>query len=153
MAAGRKPKPTHLKIVQGNPGKRKINKDSEDVFNDYLLCPEFLSDNQKVIWNDAINNAPKGLLKSVDLSVLCVWVVAFDIFQQANKEIEKTGLVITEKGHNGNYNKQSDYISIINKQAAIMIKASAEMGFTPSSRSRVSIDPGIKKDSKFGKFG
>jgi phage terminase small subunit len=34
---------------------------------------------------------------------------------------------------------QSPYLSILNKQAMIMLKAASEMGFTPASRSRVEV--------------
>jgi len=34
---------------------------------------------------------------------------------------------------------QSPYLAIANKQAQIMTKAATEMGFTPASRSRVSL--------------
>jgi phage terminase small subunit len=46
--------------------------------------------------------------------------------------------------------KASPYLQIINKQSEIMIRAAAELGFTPSSRSRISVDP---KDSKTNPFG
>lgn len=34
---------------------------------------------------------------------------------------------------------QSPYLAIANKQAQIMTKAAVEMGFTPASRSRISV--------------
>ena len=48
---------------------------------------------------------------------------------------------------------QSPYISIINKQASLMIKAASEMGFTPASRSRVEIDGGDEDDPADRFFG
>jgi phage terminase small subunit len=47
---------------------------------------------------------------------------------------------------------QSPYLSIINKQAQIMVKAAAEMGFTPSSRSRISVDTGVAIGNEFDGF-
>jgi len=50
MQVGRKPKPTSLKLLAGNPGKRKIN-DSEPHFDlSQPSPPPFLSDDAKVEW-------------------------------------------------------------------------------------------------------
>jgi hypothetical protein len=43
---------------------------------------------------------------------------------------------------------QSPYLAILNKQAQIMLKAAAELGFSPSSRSRVQ----VTADPKDGPF-
>lgn len=40
--AGRKPKPTARKTLEGNPGKRKINKKEPIPVKGILTCPEWL---------------------------------------------------------------------------------------------------------------
>src|SRR5688572_21911457 len=51
---GRKPKPTWLKIMTGNPGKRPLN-DAEPQPEGLLgEPPEWLTDAQKAAWRDAI---------------------------------------------------------------------------------------------------
>lgn len=45
MRAGRPPKPTRLKILAGNPGKRELNPDEPDpVLLEDLTAPEWLDD-------------------------------------------------------------------------------------------------------------
>jgi phage terminase small subunit len=44
---------------------------------------------------------------------------------------------------------RSPYVGILNQQAAVMLKCAAEMGFTPSSRSRVKVDGGNKGRNAF----
>ncbi len=63
---GRKPVPTYLKVIRGNPGKRPLN-ENEPVPDGALADPpEWMSESQKAGWNYAIENAPAGLLKKLD---------------------------------------------------------------------------------------
>ncbi|MFA5593218.1 MAG: phage terminase small subunit P27 family [Micavibrio sp.] len=139
---GRKPKPTALKLVAGNPGKRKINKQEPQPRADLAAAPAWLSQRQQNIWRDVVEFAPPGLLKDVDASVFAVWVVAYDLYQEASDKLARTGMLV--KAPNTGVPMQSPYLAIVNKQAQIMMKAAAEMGFTPASRSRVV----IKQDTK-----
>lgn len=132
---GRKPKPTWLKVVAGNPGKRPLNVDEPMPAGNLVDPPEWMTEAQKAGWQYAIANAPPGLLKRLDLSVLSVWVVAQDLHRDAAEKVAKYGAVI--KAPNTGVPIQSPYVAVLNKQAALMMKAAAEMGFTPSSRSRV----------------
>jgi phage terminase small subunit len=52
------------------------------------------------------------------------------------------------KSPNAGLPLQSPYLAILNKQAQIMLKAGAELGFSPSSRSRVQVMP----DARDGPF-
>lgn len=45
-----RPKPTHLKVVAGNPGKRKLNKAEPKPRREIPSCPAHLSDVSKVSW-------------------------------------------------------------------------------------------------------
>jgi P27 family predicted phage terminase small subunit len=137
---GAKPKPTHLKIIAGNPGKRPLNKKEPKPEGSLTDPPDWMSNEQKKVWVKAIASAPTGLLKALDESVLVAWVVASDLHREASQKVARSGMVMRSpmKGEP----IQNPYLPIINKQAQIMMKAAAEMGFTPSSRSRVSVDPG-----------
>ena len=48
--ASPRPKPTHLKVVSGNPGKRKINKAEPKPKREIPSCPAHLDDVSKVAW-------------------------------------------------------------------------------------------------------
>lgn len=139
---GRKPKPTQLKLVTGNPGKRPLNLREPMPIGDLGAPPSWLTDSQRQAWDYALASAPPGLLKRLDQSVLVAWVVACDLHRQANEALAGGRLLIrSPQGHPA----PSPYVSIINKQAVVMIRAASEMGFTPASRSRVEID-----DAPFG---
>ncbi len=136
---GRKPKPTWLKLVAGNPGRRPLN-NSEPLPEGALVDPpDWLTPSQKDIWQAAIENAPPGLLRRIDESVFLVWVIAKDLHRTASERIAQTGTLI--RIPHGSMAVQSPWVSVMNKQAVIMMKAAVDLGFTPSSRSRISLEP------------
>lgn len=136
---GRRPKPTHLKQLEGNPGKRPLNTREPRPEGDLYAAPEWMTDSQREGWAYAIVNAPVGLLKQLDRSILAIWVVAEDLHREAAEKVAQYGLLT--KSLNAGLPLQSPYLAILNKQAQIMLKAGAELGFSPSSRSRVSVSP------------
>lgn len=142
-------KPTALKLVAGNPGQRPLNKREPKPRGNLYDPPEWLTDQQMVGWRYAIETAPLGLLKRLDRSTLVVWVIAEDLHRQAVEKINGGAMLI--KTPNG-MPIQSPYISIINKQASVMLKAASEMGFTPASRSRVEIDGGNAEEDPTDRF-
>lgn len=144
---GRKPKPSKLKILAGNPGKRKLNKNEPIPSGNLNSPPEWMSKEQKESWETAICHAPPGLLKKLDGSALAVFIVAEDLHRQACEAVQKFGM-ITKSPVKGDP-VQNPYLPIINKQAQIMMKAAAELGFTPSSRSRVTLGADEGKPNKF----
>ncbi len=138
---GRRPKPTHLKEMEGNPGKRPLNRSEPKPEGDLYAAPEWMTETQRDGWGYAVTNAPYGLLKHLDRSVLAIWVVAEDLHREAAAKIAQYGLLT--KSPNAGLPLQSPYLAILNKQAHIMLKAGAELGFSPSSRTRVQIEKGM----------
>lgn len=141
--AGRKPKPTYLKLLEGNPGKRPLNAAEPIPDGDLDAAPEGLTDAQAALWRHAIDNAPAGLLKKLDQSVLMVWVHAADAHRKAAEVVAHKGLIVKSpvKGEP----MQNPYLAVMNKQASIMLKAAAELGFSPSARSKVQVSGGGSK--------
>lgn len=100
-----------------------------------LKPPKWLTKAQKQSWRDAFASAPTGLLSATDAGLLAVWVVARDLHRQAAEEAQKFALIVKspEKG----VPMQNPYLAIINRQAEIMLRAAAELGFTPIARTRM----------------
>lgn len=136
---GRKPKPTHLKLLEGNRKKEKINKREPKPEGDLFEPPDFLTEDQKTGWAFYIAHSPRGLLKQLDRSALASYVIAEDIYKQAVIAVNKSGLIV--KSPKQGEPMQNPYLAILNKQALIMARAQAELGFTPSGRSRITLDP------------
>lgn len=147
---GRKPVPTVLKKIRGNPSKTPINEREPIPVGDLVAAPAWMTETQKEGWSYAILHAPPGLLRIIDRSALVVWVVAEDLHVQACQFQARAGLLTRigpdlrgprvegqKQEPDTRALQQSPFLPIINKQAFLMLKAAAELGFTPASRSRV----------------
>ena len=135
--AGRKPLPTAVKRLKGTLQKCRTNPKEPQPAGVLVEPPEYMSDGAKQAWRYAIECAPPQLLRQLDMSVLEVWASAADLYRKAQIGLNKSGLLV--KAPNTGVVMQSPYLAIANKQAQIMTKAATEMGFTPASRSRVTL--------------
>lgn len=131
-------KPTHLKIIQGNPGKRALPKNEPKPQGDLKTPPKYFNAAQKAEWRYIIKHAPAGLLKMIDTSALEVYVVARIIHRQATEQLAKEELIVLSPVQKAPM--QNPLVPIINRQAEVMLKAAAQMGFSPASRTKVSVD-------------
>lgn len=135
--AGRKPLPTKVKQIKGTLQRCRTNLREPKPEGDLVEPPDYMPEGAKAAWRYALDCAPPNLLKKLDMSVLEIWACAADLYRKAQAGIAKTGLLV--KAPNTGVPMQSPYLAIANKQAQIMTKAATEMGFTPASRSRVSL--------------
>jgi P27 family predicted phage terminase small subunit len=135
--AGRKPKPTAIKEMLGNPGKRPLN-EGEPKPTGVPKCPrQFLSPLARKEWKRIAKElAPLGLLTNVDRSAMAIYCAAWARWTEAHENIVKFGEVI--KTHNGNP-IQNPYRAIANRAEETILKVAAEFGMTPSARSRISV--------------
>lgn len=137
MPAGRRPKPTIVKSLAGNPGKRPLNK-SEPEFTPGATCPKHLDKVAKAEWKRVSDDlTTSGLLTSVDRAALAAYCDAYSRWVQATTALQTQGLVITSP--KSGYAMPNPYVSIANTSLTLMHKFASEFGFTPSSRSRLSI--------------
>jgi P27 family predicted phage terminase small subunit len=134
---GRKPVPSVLANLHGNPRDRKPKATEPKPAGDLFDAPDWLSEDQKSSWRYALHHAPPGLLKRLDRGALIVWAVAEDLHRQAVIAQAKIGGLISKLKGTQTF-IQSPYLPIINRQALIMLKAASELGFSPASRPRIS---------------
>jgi P27 family predicted phage terminase small subunit len=146
---GRKPKPTKLKELAGNPGKRRIPPGEPKPEGNLREPPEWMTDSQRAGWVYALEHAPRSLLKKIDRSALAIWVCAEDYHRQANQEQAALGRLLVKTEKNG-VTVQSPYLPIINKQAQVMLKAAEQLGFTPAARPRIAtgVTPTLNNDDE-----
>lgn len=144
---GRKPKPTHLKLVTGNPGKRALPKREAKILRALPSPPPHLSDEAKVEWGRVSEELYKiGLLSGVDRAALAAYCQAYARWAQAERAITEMGKAdhltggLMIKTSNGNA-IQNPLVGTANKAAADMVRYAAEFGMTPSARSRITATP------------
>jgi P27 family predicted phage terminase small subunit len=146
---GRKPVPTALRKLHGNPRKVALPKFEPKPVGDLSEVPDWLTEDLRAGWAYALANSPPGLLKRIDRGALIAWVVAENLHREAAIAQTKVGLLMRIKTR-ATLNQDdpgvpaaSPYINIINQQAKIMLKAASELGFTPVSRPRAYSGPSV----------
>ncbi|MCB2136637.1 MAG: phage terminase small subunit P27 family [Rhodobacteraceae bacterium] len=134
---GRKPKPTALKLIDGNPGKRPIRGQEPRPPATLPTCPAHLLPTAKTEWKRlarVLNGI--GLLTQIDRTVLAAYCQAYGRWVEAERKLADTPpLLKTPAG----YVQASPWITIANRQIELMTRLMAELGLTPSARSRLAI--------------
>ena len=133
--AGRKPKPTAVKKLEGNPGKRKLNTKEPVPAKGIPDCPEWLLPEAKKEWErlaDLMNQM--GVLTEVDMAAFAAYCQSYARWKEAQEHIDSEGSTFeTDKG----YQQQTPWVGIANTNQKLMLQAASEFGLTPSSRSRI----------------
>ena len=133
---GRRPKPTRLKVLTGNPGKRPLNMNEPRPDAVIPDCPPELGPVAQREWSRLVGELTAlKLLTNLDRAALAAYCGAYALWAEATEAIQKYGTMV--KSPSG-YPIQSPYVSIANRQAEIMMRIASEFGFTPASRSRIS---------------
>ena len=136
---GRRPKPTRMKALTGNPGKRPLNKHEPRPDPVVPDCPPELGPAAQREWARLIGELSSlNMVTKLDRAALATYCGAYALWAEATEAIQKFGAMV--KSPTG-YPMQSPYISIANRQAEIMMRIASEFGFTPASRSRLSVPP------------
>ena len=133
--AGRKPLPTKIHELRGNPGKRKRNRSEPKPKVTLPECPAHLDDRAVVEWDRISTKLAKlGLLTELDRAVLSAYCAVWSRMVDAEEHLARFGTVI--KSPSG-YPIQSPYLSIANRAIKQIEELSGEFGMTPSTRTRV----------------
>lgn len=137
---GRKPKPTALKLLEGNPGKRQLNSQEPMPTKKAPKCPTWLDAEAKKEWRRLTKQLEDlGLLTNVDMAAFAGYCQAFARWKEAEEFISKHGTIVkTPSG----YWQQVPQVSIAQTYLKIMHKFCEQFGLTPSARSRIVSDSG-----------
>lgn len=135
--------PTVVKLLNQSQNLRTDIADEPHPPGALLAPPEAMTPEQQLLWRQAIDNAPKGLLRKLDAQMLSIWVVAASLHEEAAQQVAKFGMIV--KSPTQGVPVQSPYLPIINRQAEIMLRAASELGFSPTSRSRITLAGGGNK--------
>ncbi|MFZ4773946.1 MAG: phage terminase small subunit P27 family [Terrimicrobiaceae bacterium] len=141
---GRQPKPTALKKLQGNPGKRPLNENEPRPVPNIPGCPSHIVGPARKEWKRLTAELfTQGLLTSLDRAALAGYCAAYGRWVEAEKAIRKDGLtMVTPNG----FLVQTPYVGIANKSVEQMCKFAAQFGMTPASRSKIKIGSAPEED-------
>ena len=125
---GRRPKPTRLKQLTGNPGKRPFNENEPKPEPNIPECPLELGPTAQREWNRLVGElGPLRILTHLDRGALASYCGAYALWVEATEAIQKYGVMI--KAPSG-FPVQSPYLSIANRQTEIVMRIASEFGFT-----------------------
>ena len=135
---GRTPKPTAIKQLEGNPGKRQLNTYEPKPNQKVPTCPKWLDDEAKKEWKRLAKQMEQlGILTEVDMAAFAGYCQSYARWKEAEEFISKHGAIVkTPSG----YWQQVPQVSIAQQYMKQMTKFCEQFGLTPASRSRIVTD-------------
>lgn len=135
---GRKPTPSAIKELEGNPGKRPLNANEPKPRKKAPPCPKWLEGEAKKEWRRLSKQMEAiGILTEVDMAAFAGYCQAYARWKEAEEFITQHGTIVkTPSG----YWQQVPQVSIAQTYLKIMNKFAEQFGLTPSSRSRIVAD-------------
>jgi P27 family predicted phage terminase small subunit len=152
---GRKPLPTKLKLLSGNPGKQKLPKGEPEPDSNIPAPPSVLNDYALEEWNRVTPVLlALGLISALTVPAVIAYCDAYSDWRTATEELnrirkEKSGLAtLIQQTSNGNI--IPNQLKLVAKSArADMIRYATEFGGTEIAKIRLAIDPGRGKKKAF----
>ncbi|MBR0879125.1 phage terminase small subunit P27 family [Bradyrhizobium liaoningense] len=156
MQRGPRPVPTHLKLLRGNPGKEKLNRDEPEPLVP-PSCPEpppFVTGYAAEEWRRIATELYRlHLLTVVDIGPLAAYCVAYGEWRTARETLDRIakadpvmhGLLLKRD----RVAVQNPLVYVARKAAQDMVRYASEFGLTPAARSRIATGLGETAGGKF----
>jgi len=130
-------KPTALKLLEGNPGKRPLPKNEPKPAPIIPTCPTWFDTTAKEFFH---KYGPKlhaiGLLTEVDAPAFEAVCQRYSLWVRCEKRLKAKGLIMTTES---GYQQQRPEVSIAKSALADVKAFLTEFGMTPASRSRIDL--------------
>jgi len=147
---GRRPKPSYLKIIEGNRGKRRLNDAEPRPAPAPLAAPAWLCASAKGAWDQYAPELQRiGVLTLIDVpafGALCT--LAADVATE-DDAVRRTGALI--KSARGRP-MANPFLRLRDKHLELLLRYSENFGMTPSARSRVRVTAEPDDDSPAAKY-
>jgi P27 family predicted phage terminase small subunit len=137
--AGRRPIPTEIKILRGNPGKRRLNHREPKPAAGLPPCPRHLKGIAAEAWRSI--GAQLVALHTVtlaDLHALELLVSAYAEYRRAQAIVERRGATYATRTERGMIVRRRPEVAIAGDAWRRVKGMLVEFGLTPAARSRVS---------------
>ena len=93
--SGRKPKPTAIKKLEGNPGKRQLNEYEPKPMQKAPKCPMWLETEAKKEWRRTARQLEDlGILTEVDMAAFAGYCQAYARWKEAEEFISRHGTIV-----------------------------------------------------------
>jgi P27 family predicted phage terminase small subunit len=148
---GPPPKPTALKLLDGNPGKRPLNQLEPTLEVVEPACPDHLDEAARREWKHVVPILMKmRVLTEADGAMLGIWCQTYSTLIDLQGRIAKTGTLYTTK--KGGFVQTNPLFLQMLKCVNVIAKISAEFGLTPSARVRLHATPDPESENKWSQF-
>jgi len=143
MRRGTKPKPTRLKLLTGNPGKRALNEREPQptLVASLPKPPRHLSADGREEWlrvGDFLLRT--RVLTEADLTALSAYATFYGRWMTAECEIKRKGILVPA-AVKSKFRVQNPMLAVANKAFQQMSQLLGEFGLTPSSRTGIIASP------------
>lgn len=157
---GRKPKPTRMKILAGNPGKRPLNNREPQPTVGKSKCPVWMSPKAKLAFRELseVLCDELGVLTVADRKALELLCDAYSEYRDARDYVRKNGATYETHSVTGKDEEGVPVLTtVVRKRPQVDMASDAwkrvkgmlvEFGLTPSSRTRLVIDKEDKSPDK-----
>jgi len=143
---GPPPKPTHIRLLDGNPGKRPLNRREPRPRSDTPRCPAWLLGEAKKVWKRMVNVLRgMGVLTVADGEALAAFCQVYVRWRQAEEFLDKHGVAYPLRDDRGQIKcmVQFPQVTIARHQLQVLCRLYQEFGLTPASRSRIELPPWV----------
>ena len=149
--AGRKPLPTHLKLLKGTARPHRMNKAEPMPSVCAPAPPAQLEDRARRKFTEIAEMLARcGVMTELDAGALARYAVIWCRWVDAEAEIKRRGPVVKTEAGNVIH---SPFLSVANRCHMQLTQLEGEFGLTPSSRSRVrAASPPIETDPLAARF-
>ena len=139
---GPAPKPTEIRLIEGNPSRRPIN-DAAPKPKGEASAPDYLSADARDFWLEIVASMPPGIYATADKALLAAFCEAAAQHKAASIAWQRQK-AITGKHPVASAGKPSPYVRVMNEAARTMAMLSGKLGLSPADRA------GLKVDDKTG---
>jgi P27 family predicted phage terminase small subunit len=135
MMPGRKPKPTALKIAQGNPGKRPLRKDEPQYPNTFGERPEQLEGHAAKEWDRLVPQMEAtGVAQSTARGEFIMLCQAWADWLEAQGHLRQEKAVVFDKEH-GRW-MRNPWLIVAKQAYEQYSRLCANFGLDPSSKTK-----------------
>ena len=151
--SGRPPKPTKLKLLAGNPGRRPLpeNEPAPPPRTRVPTPPENMGKHGRREWRRVAKIlVDQGLLTDLDMTMFRAYCHAYHRWYEAEEAVLKTGVMLQSAQTGGVY--QNPYLAIAKQWLTVVERLGGKFGMSPADRARVGVVGDTDTDDPIARF-
>ncbi len=143
----RGPRPTPTAILRQRGSRRaNLRKGERQPLRERPTCPRWLDKTAKACWKQIIPQLDQmGILTTIDANAIARYCVLWSRWIKAEQFIAGHGETYPLRDNEGRVKclQQFPQVAIAHRLSIALTKIESEFGMTPSSRSRIDVDPAL----------